>query len=215
MSDTAYPIYQHYGTAAQRAAFAPSPPASGQPVYIWYETDTDDFYIYTTAWKGPYSTGGGGSDSRLSVVVKSADETVNNSSTLQNDDELLFSVSANKTYLVDLYLRLNGGVTPDFKFAWSLPAGASYNWAAEGEGGSGGINIYWSPKDTAQGSQQALSTTTFSVNGSANTPQGLHLTAILMIAGTAGTATLQWAQNVATVADSKVLANSILRAVTS
>lgn len=56
MSDTAYPVYQHYGTAAQRAAFTPVPPATGQPIYTWYETDTDNFYIYTTAWKGPYRT---------------------------------------------------------------------------------------------------------------------------------------------------------------
>lgn len=61
MSDTAYPVYQHYGTAAQRAAFVPAPPASGQPIYIWYETDNpDDFYIYANGgWKGPYVTGAG------------------------------------------------------------------------------------------------------------------------------------------------------------
>jgi hypothetical protein len=50
MSDIKYSTYQHYGTAAQRAAFVPAPPASGQPIYIWYETDTGSTYLYDTAW---------------------------------------------------------------------------------------------------------------------------------------------------------------------
>ncbi len=50
MSDTSYPVFQHYGTNAQRLAFTPSPPSSGQPLYFWYETDTGNVYVYTTAW---------------------------------------------------------------------------------------------------------------------------------------------------------------------
>lgn len=50
MSDTAYTVFQHYGTAAQRGAFTPSPPATGQPIYIWYETDTGNTYLYATSW---------------------------------------------------------------------------------------------------------------------------------------------------------------------
>lgn len=58
MSDTSYSVYQHYGTNAQRLAFTPSPPATGQPVYIWYETDTGDTYIYDTSWHAVTSGGG-------------------------------------------------------------------------------------------------------------------------------------------------------------
>ena len=50
MSDTSYPVYQHYGTAAERAAFTPVPPATGQPIYLWYETDTGNLYLYDTGW---------------------------------------------------------------------------------------------------------------------------------------------------------------------
>lgn len=148
------------------------------------------------------------------LIVKAADETVNNSTALQDDDHLTFSAAANTTYLVDLYLLLNGGITADYKFAWSLPAGATWYWAAEAEGGGGGISVYWVPKDVGSGSMAALSSGTLSVNGSANTPQGLHLTSIIVIAGTAGSATLQWAQNTLTAADTKVLANSVMRVTT-
>jgi hypothetical protein len=50
MSDTTYQAFQHYGTAAQRAAFTPTPAAGIQPIYIWYETDTGNVYLYHTAW---------------------------------------------------------------------------------------------------------------------------------------------------------------------
>ena len=49
MSDTVYSTFQHYGTAAQRA-FVPNPAAGIQPIYIWYETDTGDTYLYDTSW---------------------------------------------------------------------------------------------------------------------------------------------------------------------
>jgi predicted ATPase len=50
MSDTVYSTFQHYGTAAQRAAFVPNPAAGIQPIYIWYETDTGDTYLFDTTW---------------------------------------------------------------------------------------------------------------------------------------------------------------------
>lgn len=50
MSDNVYSTFQHYGTAAQRAAFVPAPAAGIQPIYIWYETDTGDTYLYDTSW---------------------------------------------------------------------------------------------------------------------------------------------------------------------
>ena len=55
MSDTTYNVFQHYGTNAERLAFVPNPAAAIKPLYIWYETDTDNVYIFTTAWKGPIS----------------------------------------------------------------------------------------------------------------------------------------------------------------
>lgn len=50
MSDTTYEVFQHYGTNAQRLAFTPNPAAGIKPIYIWYETDTNNVYVYTTGW---------------------------------------------------------------------------------------------------------------------------------------------------------------------
>ena len=63
MADQNYATYQHYGTAAERAAFTPDPPISlpFQPIYLWYESDTTDLYLYNgTAWVLISVSGGGG-----------------------------------------------------------------------------------------------------------------------------------------------------------
>jgi len=87
MSDTSYPTLQHYGTAAQRAAFTPSPAGGTQPIYTWYETDTDLVYIYTTAWKGPYRSNFAGS--RLVQVVNTETGAVaTGTTTLPYDDTI-------------------------------------------------------------------------------------------------------------------------------
>lgn len=49
MSDTSFAQYCHYGTNAQRLAFTPAP-GGGQPIYLWYTTDTNTLYAYDTAW---------------------------------------------------------------------------------------------------------------------------------------------------------------------
>lgn len=59
MSDTTYNVFQHYGTNAERLAFVPNPAAAIKPLYIWYETDTNRVFIYTTAWNGPFAAVGG------------------------------------------------------------------------------------------------------------------------------------------------------------
>lgn len=59
MSDTTYNQFQHYGTNAERLAFTPNPAvATGyQPIYIWFETDTGNTYLYDTAWNLISTTG--------------------------------------------------------------------------------------------------------------------------------------------------------------
>lgn len=51
-SDFLYETYQHYGTNAERLAFTPNPPviATVQPIYLWFETDTLQLWVYYTAW---------------------------------------------------------------------------------------------------------------------------------------------------------------------
>jgi hypothetical protein len=49
-------------------------------------------------------------------IVKSADESIDNSNVLQDDDELQFPMLANTTYHVRLIVFFEAGATPDFKY---------------------------------------------------------------------------------------------------
>lgn len=46
MSDTSFPTYQHFGTAAERLAFVPDPPPGVPVIYTWFETDTLLAFVY-------------------------------------------------------------------------------------------------------------------------------------------------------------------------
>ncbi len=84
MSDTSYTVFQHYGTNAQRLAFTPTPPGTGNPIYIWYETDTDNTYVYTTAWHQIASSSSGSAITALTGDV-TATGPGSSAATIAND----------------------------------------------------------------------------------------------------------------------------------
>jgi hypothetical protein len=90
LSDTNFSTYLHYGTAAERAAFTPSPAIGDQPIYAWYESDTDNFYIYTTVWKGPYASGSGFG---TSVDLTAQTASITSTDILTPSADRLFEVS--------------------------------------------------------------------------------------------------------------------------
>jgi hypothetical protein len=70
MSDTTYEVFQHYGLSSERLAFTPAPAAGIQPLYVWFETDTGNTFLYYTEW---VQLNGGGSGNptpnKLSYLV--------------------------------------------------------------------------------------------------------------------------------------------------
>jgi len=59
------------------------------------------------------------------TVVKSANETVTNSTAFQDDNELFFGVGANETWSFRFVVQANIGTAPDGKFQITAPSGAS------------------------------------------------------------------------------------------
>lgn len=55
-------------------------------------------------------------------AMKAASETVNNSATMQNDDDLFFDVEANEDWLFYFWLSLALKVASDFKYQFAVPA---------------------------------------------------------------------------------------------
>lgn len=127
-------------------------------------------------------------------VRKASDQSVNNSSGLQNDSALLFAVGANETWTFTSILNTNSGTTPDIKFALSVPSGAASFSLLHGD--FGGTYVAKMPA---------------ALNGvGADTPA--MITGVVRTSTATGNVTLQWAQNVANVSDTKVLADSVLMA---
>ena len=130
----------------------------------------------------------------VKVVRKTANETVNNSSALQNDDDLLWAVLANEVWAFYLYIRHASGVTPDIKFGWAYPVGTTMSWIQ----GSPGTSLV----EMTETSVDNLTT-----NG---TEQIVIYQGLVVVGGTAGNINLKWAQNLANASNTIVRANSYL-----
>jgi hypothetical protein len=128
------------------------------------------------------------------TVRKSADETVNNSNVLQNDDELSFAVAANTVYYFQAMLRIISTAVADLQVQFTGPAGFSMVWSAD----PGGVGSY----SEASIYQPAC--------GAAEGPLPI-LHGWIIVGATAGTFQLQWAQKTAEAFNSKVKKGSLLR----
>jgi len=142
-----------------------------------------------------YVDSGGGAGLTFARVVKVADQIVNNSDTLVDDDELLFAANANRTYSFLLLILFASGTTPDWKIGWSVPAGASMEWGLMG--GSAANSLTEAQTDNQNG------------NG-AGTEREVAYSGRVVLAGTAGDVIMQWAQNVANASDTTTFLGSLL-----
>ena len=136
-------------------------------------------------------------------VRKSANESVTSSTTLQDDDELLFSAAANTDYIFDMYVDFTAHASGDMKFDFTGPSGASINLGEReyadilDDQGADHISAF-STADTAAG------------QGAFHVFLRFHGT--ISIAGTAGTVQFRWAQNASHGTATIVYAGSYLRA---
>lgn len=136
-----------------------------------------------------------GRDTRIRYILKSADETVNNSDVLQNDNDFIFAGVANAVYLVDLSLKLVSQAAADWKMQWDLPSGASYLTGCWSTETVSAVKYLTNPDSIAQ----------------VNTQPFTWVRSIIVIGATAGNVTLQWAQDTADGSDTTIYQNSVMR----
>ena len=144
----------------------------------------------------------------LVKVRKTATEAVNDSTALQDDDELLFAIAANEDWMFELFLITDGPAAADIKFAFTVPAAATLAWA--------GIGL----ETTATDGEGVKVGETIEVSGTSVTygEIGVATKVLVRLYGTvenganAGNVTLQFAQGGAVATDTKIFANSWLRA---
>jgi hypothetical protein len=150
----------------------------------------------------------------LTIVRKTADETVNNSKVLQNDDHLLLAIAANEVWLVELVLLIQSvSAGSDFKCGWAYPAGCSIYWGAVAAHKDATEVSDWTTAQDTYVSYAANALLTAASTRSSPGMAGIYgiiLKAIVINGATAGNLNFQWAQVTATAEDTKVLANSCL-----
>jgi len=75
------------------------------------------------------------------VVVKAANQVINNIDTLQNDDELLIAVGASETWIFDLSIIYASAVAnqPNLAVAMSYPSGSGISAGVIGVATTGGV----------------------------------------------------------------------------
>lgn len=150
------------------------------------------------------------SDSVIPIlsVRKTANESVTNSVALQTDDDLFIAVAANTKYMLDSFFIYSGAApgSGGFKCDWSIPAGATLDWASYGVLGhsSGTVTDYDVPWLSAS------TTRDHGTNGAGN-EMTLQPKGLLTVAGTAGTIALRWAQATANATSTILHANSYFR----
>lgn len=139
------------------------------------------------------------------LVVKTADETVNNSAVLQNDDALAFAIGANEHWFAEAELLVSSpSVNSDLKVAWTTPVGLSA-YRAYRHTNAFGVS------ETSAPSTPYTDPTVGITFGSVNGVWVGYIKAWFLNGATAGTVQLQWAQNTQTAEDTIVKAGSFLR----
>jgi hypothetical protein len=145
------------------------------------------------------------------VAIKTANEIVNNSDTVQDDDELVITPETNSTYMVQCFLIYSSTTaTPDIKFGFSFPVGANFSWAPIGVTPA---NANQDATNQAGYIRSVLTTSTATRTvGTMATAEPLVAAPIglLTMGSTGGDLTLQWAQSTATVENTTLRAGSYI-----
>ena len=144
-------------------------------------------------------------------VAKTADETINSSTTLQNDDHLVLPVVANAvyTFALDLYMTEATDFVGDFKMSFTCPTGATFDMHGEGAhvtdlSGGTSSNGEWIGKLATASAGATLS---FGV-GTGLT--GVRVYGRLVMSSTAGNFQMQWAQNASDASGTTLKAGSFM-----
>jgi hypothetical protein len=155
-----------------------------------------DFEGYNgSTWVSLTSGSGGGGGGNVLRVVKNSNETVNNSSALQNDDNLFFPIEANETIAFRFVLQANSAAIPDFRFAVTAPSGATCRVG------------YIDASGASSDSQVGCGVSTSVVSGTGSN-EIYEITGTVTNGPNSGNIQLQWAQFTADASNSTVLTGS-------
>ena len=192
-------------------------PASKFTIAFIDDGDTQEFSatVFTLTHAGALTlTGGltadgiindGYTTSAVVTKYKAADETVNNSSTVQTDDDLKITggIGANEVWAFEFVLHvLSASTTPGFRFDLSAPTDATAIYYSGESVGTGG---------TSMGTDLATASLAAIVFTGTELEYQVKIKGMFIMGATAnGAFSLRWAQETAHASDTKIKAGSHL-----
>lgn len=157
----------------------------------WLE-DYDDFWAYNGAAYVPIAG--------PPTKYKTSAEIVNNSTVMQDDNDLFVSVAANAYYEGELHIMYTSAIAAGFKVGFTAPAGASMEASSF---------LVTTGATLAFNNTNALGTVASIASDGTEAPYLNKF--VLKTAATAGVLQFQWAQNDANVSNTSVNIGSYLR----
>ncbi len=142
---------------------------------------------------------------QVHLISKPSDETVTNTETMQNDDHLKFPALANTTYLIKLFLIVNGAdVNGGIEMGFYGPANSEFYWCSDMFGDSGDYG-----GDVSRTRQQMANLPNMETNGT-DADLAAPAMGILVMGDTSGTFGLRWTQGTANATATRVKALSCM-----
>ena len=142
-----------------------------------------------------FATVSAGISGHGTVVIKSSDQTVNNSTTLVNDDTLVWALAANKNYRLWAHAFIDTHIHSDFKWTFTGPSGCEIHLTVN-RNYAAGASYDWHGLNSLG--------TAVSMNTPTDTASNWYWFGTIMNGGNAGNLQLQWAQNAAQSFDTKM-----------
>ena len=150
-----------------------------------------------------------------SLALLSAEQTINNTTTLTTLTDFTTALVANGTYVAEFVLIYLSGTTPDVKFKWDITsvAGCTIEWGQTGASainaaapsGGAAITTYNSMHDQTQ--EMALSGQGTGADNKVVVP----ISATIHNSSTAGNLNMQWAQFLADGSNTSLLVGSYMK----
>ncbi len=197
------------GTASQIRFYEPSGSGSNYTSLAAQAQATDITYILPAADgnSGDHLvTNGSGTMSWSNIgkeqfKVKSADESLSSSTTLQDDDDLQFSANANEKWYVDILLDLSGSAG-GIKCAMVIPSGTmALNMCTNLTSGNTSHVHEW-----LRTSGSATSSITIT-----NNVTSVNIRGVIAVGASGGSIKLRWAQSTSSATATLVKTNSVLK----
>lgn len=131
-------------------------------------------------------------------IRKVADESVANSTVVQNDDDFFFDAEPDAAYLVEIDAIISSPANAGFKFVFSGPAGYGVH----------GYHMALGNSDVSVGGAGSFTSERGFVRG--DTMPALRIFAVIVTAATPGMIRLRWAQSNTSPSPTQIFARSVM-----